>query len=254
VRALAERTTKATREISEMIKSIQCETRGAVNVMEEGVREVEIGTVEAGKSGDSLREILSQINTVTMQVSQMATAAEQQTATTSEISNNIHQITEVVQGTAGLARTSTQAANGLEQLAEKIQIDIRKFKTDGGELFILELAKTDHKNFVDTIEAVLKGKLQQDGASLSTHHTCRFGKWYDGEGKQLCGHLKSFKAIDGPHERVHTVARQVVDAVNSGNLQQARKLFPQLGDLSMQIISLLAEIRQEFECAKAKAA
>ena len=254
VRALAERTTKATKEIGEMIKSIQQETKGAVTVMEEGVKEVEIGTAEAGKSGDALRGILEQINSVTMQVSQMATAAEQQTATTSEISGNIHQITEVVQGSAGLARKSTEAANCLADLAEKIQTDIRTFKTEGSELFILELAKTDHEAFVENVGMVLQGKRQQDGSSLSTHHTCRFGMWYDNEGQKLCGHLRSFRAINAPHEKVHTVARQVVDAVNAGNLQQAQNLFPQLKDLSRQIIVLLEEMRSEFEHSKSAAA
>lgn len=254
VRALAERTTKATREIGEMIKSVQHETRSAVGVMEEGVKEVEVGTAEAARSGEALQEILSQISSVTMQVSQMATAAEQQTATTSEISGNIHQITEVLQGTAGLARTSTEAANCLTQLAEKIQVDVRKFRTEGSELFILELAKTDHKAFVDNVEMVLKGKRQQDGATLSTHHTCRFGKWYDGDGKVLCGQLKSFKAIDSPHEKIHTVARQVVDAVNSGDLRRAESLFPELQELSRQVVRFLDEIRTEFENSRAKAA
>ena len=93
VRALAERTTRATKEIGEMIKTIQRETRGAVVAMEEGVCQVEAGTEEAAKSGQALQEILSQINDVATQVNQIATAAEEQTATTSEISSNIHQIT-----------------------------------------------------------------------------------------------------------------------------------------------------------------
>jgi len=130
VRALAERTTKATKEIGEMIKAIQNETREAVSVMEEGVREVEIGTSEAGKSGEALREILNQINSVTMQVSQMATAAEQQTATTSEISGNIHQITEVARKSASLAHSSNESANRLLKLAETIQDDIGQFRTE----------------------------------------------------------------------------------------------------------------------------
>jgi methyl-accepting chemotaxis protein len=132
VRALAERTTKATREIGGMIKAIQQETKVAVGAMEEGVRQVENGTVEAARSGEALQEILSQIESVTMQVSQMATAAEQQTATTSEISDNIHQITEVLRRTADSARTSTDTANSLARLATTIQDDIRKFRTSGG--------------------------------------------------------------------------------------------------------------------------
>ncbi|MBT0663477.1 methyl-accepting chemotaxis protein [Geobacter pelophilus] len=128
VRALAERTTKATREISEMIKAIQNETKSAVAAMEEGVKEVESGTEEAAKSGQALQDILEQINAVTMQVNQVATAAEEQTATTAEISNNIHQITEVVQGTANGAQESATAASRLAGLANDLQQLVGQFK------------------------------------------------------------------------------------------------------------------------------
>jgi methyl-accepting chemotaxis protein len=130
VRALAERTTKATKEISDMIKNIQSETRGAVVIMDEGVREVEAGTEEAGRSGAALQEILDQINAVTMQVSQIATAAEEQTATTSEISNNIMQMSEVVQQTARGAQDSSEAASGLAKLAEVLKGIVGQFKLE----------------------------------------------------------------------------------------------------------------------------
>lgn len=129
VRALAERTTKATREISDMIKSIQQETKGAVASMEEGVREVEKGTEEAAKSGEALQTILSRIEDVTTQVNQIATAAEQQTATTGEISNNISQITLVVQQTARGAAESAAAAAELNRMAGELQTVVNFFRT-----------------------------------------------------------------------------------------------------------------------------
>jgi methyl-accepting chemotaxis protein len=128
VRALAERTTKATKEIGEMIKGIQNETRLAVSVMVEGVREVETGTCEAEKSGDALKEILKQISVVSGQVSQIATAAEQQTATTGEISGNIHQITTVVQESARGAEESASSARQLADLADELQQAVGRFK------------------------------------------------------------------------------------------------------------------------------
>jgi len=128
VRALAERTTRATREIGEMIKAIQGETRGAVAAMEEGVKEVENGTNEAAKSGAALQAILEQINSVNMQVSQIATAAEEQTATTAEISSNIQQINDVVQHTANGAHESVIAANQLSTLAEELQRLVGQFR------------------------------------------------------------------------------------------------------------------------------
>ena len=128
VRALAERTTRATKEIGEMIKAIQKETKGAVAAMEQGVQQVESGTVEAAKSGQALQDILAQINDVAMQVHQIATAAEEQTATTSEISSNIMQITEVVRQTSQGAQESATAAAQLNGNAGELQHLVRQFK------------------------------------------------------------------------------------------------------------------------------
>jgi len=128
VRALAERTTRATKEISDMIRSIQAETRSAVTVMEEGVHEVAQGTDEAARSGVALQNIMELVNNVSMQISQVATAAEEQTATTNEISQNILQITDVVQQTAQGAKQSEAAAAELSKLAADLEALVRRFK------------------------------------------------------------------------------------------------------------------------------
>ncbi|MFA7061301.1 MAG: methyl-accepting chemotaxis protein [Pedobacter sp.] len=128
VRALAERTTRATKEIGEMIKAIQRETKDAVAAMEQGVQQVETGTVEAARSGEALRDILTQIKDVTMQVNQIATAAEEQTATTREISSSMHQITDVVLQTSEEAHESATAAAQLNGNAEELQRLVKQFK------------------------------------------------------------------------------------------------------------------------------
>ncbi|GFE61845.1 methyl-accepting chemotaxis protein [Geobacter sp. AOG2] len=128
VRALAERTARATREIGEMIKNIQGETRQAVSAMEEGVREVEQGTTEAARSGQALEEILEKINEVTLQINQIATAAEEQTATTREISDNIQQISEVVGMSAKSSLDISQSSSNLSQLSVELQDMVRMFR------------------------------------------------------------------------------------------------------------------------------
>ena len=128
VRALAERTSGATKEISEMIRVIQNETQQVVESMENGVREVETGTAEASSSGASLRQIMNQINDVTTQVSQIATAAEEQSATSSEISNNMHQITETIHSTSKSTHETTQAADRLSSLADSLRVLIGQFR------------------------------------------------------------------------------------------------------------------------------
>jgi methyl-accepting chemotaxis protein len=132
VRALAERTTHATREIGEMIKVIQQETKGAVIAMEKGVSEVAKGSEKAADSGRALEEILQQINDVNAQIQQVAVAAEEQTATTSEISNNMQQITVVVAQTSQGAQVSASGANQLTSLADDLRRIVSQFKVVSG--------------------------------------------------------------------------------------------------------------------------
>jgi methyl-accepting chemotaxis protein len=128
VRALAERTTRATREIGEMIKAIQRETGEAVKAMEEGVHEVEKGAVSSQKSGVALEDILERIGEVSMQINQIATAAEEQTATTNEITTNIQQVTEVVHQTARGAGETSSAAAQLANQAHELQSLVSQFR------------------------------------------------------------------------------------------------------------------------------
>jgi methyl-accepting chemotaxis protein len=128
VRTLAERTADATREISEMIKSIQLETQQAVHSMEDGVHQVETGTEKASESGRALELILGRIATLNEQIGQIATAAEQQTATTSEINSNIQRITDEVGATARGAHQATGAATRLSELATNLRGLVGQFK------------------------------------------------------------------------------------------------------------------------------
>lgn len=63
-----------------------------------------------------------------MQVNQIATAAEEQTATTGEITNNIQQVTLVVQKTATWAQDSAQSAARLSGMSSQLQHIVGKFK------------------------------------------------------------------------------------------------------------------------------
>lgn len=128
VRALAERTTRATKEISEMIKAIQKETKDAVTTMEQSVAQVEQGSSHAAASGRSLQEILEIINSVTEQISQIATAAEEQTCTTREISHNVLSLNELAHQNSSAINETAVAANGVSRQAEELQRLVNQFR------------------------------------------------------------------------------------------------------------------------------
>jgi len=128
VRKLAERTTEATKQISQTIKAMQTETKQAVVSMEEGVKEVEIGTQDARRSGDALKDILKQINMVTSEISQIAVASEQQTATANEIAQNIQHVSGAMEETARSVSENAQAASQMAGLSAELKKLIGQFK------------------------------------------------------------------------------------------------------------------------------
>jgi len=123
VRKLAEKTTKATKEIADMIKTIQGETRGAMESMQKGTAQVEHGVELANEAGSSLREIVVSIDEASNMVRQIAVAAEQQSATSEEISisiNNIASVSvETSQGVKDIS-TATDDLTGVARSLEKI--------------------------------------------------------------------------------------------------------------------------------------
>lgn len=133
VRKLAERTTSATKEIAQMIQTVQSETKIAVEAMEEGTKQVEAGVETTARAGDSLKEIIHMSEQVGEMITHIATAATQQSSATEEINNNMEQIARLVKESAEGAKQSAQACQDLSGLALDLQQMVGNFKLEGGE-------------------------------------------------------------------------------------------------------------------------
>jgi methyl-accepting chemotaxis protein len=128
VRRLADRTTQATKEIGGMIKAIQRETQAAVKTMEQSVVQVEQGNIHAADSGQSLQEIREIIIDVTEQISQIATAAEEQTATTREISHNVTNLNDLAHHNSNAINETAVAAQDVNTQAVELQRLVHQFR------------------------------------------------------------------------------------------------------------------------------
>jgi methyl-accepting chemotaxis protein len=132
VRKLAERTSKATKEIAQMIKSIQGETKSAVKAMQEGTNQVEQGLVTTAQAGAALDEIIQMAQQVGEMVVHIATAAQQQSGATEEVSGNMEQISRISQDTAAGAQQTAKACHDLSGLALDLQSMVGQFKLTNG--------------------------------------------------------------------------------------------------------------------------
>ncbi len=128
VRKLAERTTKATKEIAAMIETIQVETKKTVVAMELGNREVESGVTKTSASGAALENIIKLAEGVGDMIAQIATAATEQSSTTEQVNANVAQISSATQESSAAAEQTAKACADLSGLAFDLQKIVGQFK------------------------------------------------------------------------------------------------------------------------------
>ncbi|MEI7816299.1 MAG: methyl-accepting chemotaxis protein, partial [Desulfuromonadales bacterium] len=248
VRNLAERTTKATKEIATMIKSVQKETTETSKTASEVNVQIEEVYALIQASTASLIEISGINNQVSKSIMEIAVATEEQSATSLEISRNVDRGREASEGIATLALELTDSVFRLGKADEGIRDAVAKVTVPMEALTMIELAKSDHRLFVQKIATCIHGG-QKDlhAMKLPDHHTCRFGKWYDSPAGQELRALPSFSAIVPPHEKVHSLAIKAQEACKSGNIDLVQTLYLEMEVYSEEIVGLLESLESEFE-------
>ena len=131
VRKLAERTIKATSEITGKINAVQTESEQTTRSMEEASQEVDSATKYIGQVGDSLNRIVDSVQKVRDQITQIATAVEEQSAASEEVANNIEKTSDIAKDMVKMSDEVMNEINGLVQTAEGLRNSTSGFKTKG---------------------------------------------------------------------------------------------------------------------------
>ena len=129
VRKLAERTTKATKEIEAMILSIQRNTQDAVISMQKGKEEVSKGAEIAGKSAEAISNINSLMLKLKEMITQIATASEEQSQVSEEISLSSEEIIKAQDSAQAGSKQVIASSEELARMALDLSNMVRMFKT-----------------------------------------------------------------------------------------------------------------------------
>lgn len=129
VRKLAERTTKATSEISSMISTIQEETGNAVRSMITGSEQVGTGVELANQAGEVLQQINSSVASMAEMIDQIAELTRAQHAASTEITQQVEQIAAEAQENFTSIGQVMHASQSLQGLSTTLQEGVNHFKT-----------------------------------------------------------------------------------------------------------------------------
>ncbi|MCY1411227.1 Methyl-accepting chemotaxis protein McpQ [compost metagenome] len=127
MRALAHRTQESTREIEQMIASIQAGSDTAVGAMNQSDQHARQMLQVAEGAGQALHEIARQAGEINERTLVIASAAEEQAQVAREVDRNLVNIRDIsVQTSAGANQTSA-ASHELSRLATELNGMIARF-------------------------------------------------------------------------------------------------------------------------------
>jgi methyl-accepting chemotaxis protein len=128
VRKLAERTAKATAEISTMIRGIQDEVGNAVSSMDTANGKVASGLKFSLEAGTQLQKIVESVSGLQSMVQQIASATEEMSSTSEGIAGDIQEIASGAQNLTGNSSQIATSSSDLARLSKELQTIVDHFK------------------------------------------------------------------------------------------------------------------------------
>jgi methyl-accepting chemotaxis protein len=161
VRKLAERSSRETRQIGELIRAVQQGTSTAVSAIEAGTGQVQAGASKADQAGTALREILTAVEGTVDEAREIASSAEnvsaaarsvtaamqaisavtdENTASTEEMAAQAEQVTSAIQAIATVSEEQSGATEEVSASAEEMSAQVEELTVHAQEL----LATAEH--------------------------------------------------------------------------------------------------------------
>lgn len=128
VERLAQRSAKSTKQITELVKTIQSETNETVVAMEETTMEVVAGSELANDAGQALSQIENVSTTMAEIISTIAQSARKQAQSSDDVAQLMNHISEATQQAAAGARRAALSITSLAGMADELRGSVNVFK------------------------------------------------------------------------------------------------------------------------------
>ncbi|WP_440111445.1 methyl-accepting chemotaxis protein [Acidovorax sp. BL-A-41-H1] len=231
VRALAQRTSGAAREVRELITDSRAR--------------VEAGTRITGEAQSRMDEAMASVEKTVNLLVQIRTASTEQETGVSQINEAVAQLDGITQQNAAMVEELAAAAQSLDRQVALVHNTIRVFKLTDKDITLaeedavamrkervsshveedeldFEKALAAHQQWRITLRnAALKGG-KVDATNLRRDDCCELGTWIYGGGGRKWGRVPAFSELVRHHKSFHEEAGKVADLLNQGQASRAQ--------------------------------
>jgi methyl-accepting chemotaxis protein len=128
VRKLAERTQRATEEVTRTVREVQSASQETVQTIEQGSARVTVGVDSANKAGLALSRITQNTDALSGMVRAIAASTEQQSAASEQLTRSVTEIAEVTETAKQSAGSLSEASVRMSHEYERLATAVRSFK------------------------------------------------------------------------------------------------------------------------------
>jgi len=236
VKSLAHQTAQATDDIREQIISIRAVMEEITQSMTATGATVEKGQAAIADVGTKMDAVADAIEAVSARIGETASAATEQTAAMEEISRTVHEIAAMSERGRRHAEGALDAVAASEKVVNDQFADLERLNLRHA---ILYRAQSDHFLWKKNLAEILIGRSRKAASSLSSHHECRLGKWYEGMQDAAYTRHPAFTKLEDPHRQVHQHGKKAAELFLAGDRVAALAEFDKVEKASAEVVGLL---------------
>jgi len=232
VRALAQRTASAAKEIRTLI--------------EESRERVDAGTTRTADARARMDEAMVSVEKVASVLENISHATAEQSVGVSKVSTALVEMDGITQQNAAMVEELAAAAQSLNGQVQQVHDSIRVFRLTDADVTLAEVdavslrkenrtggtgefdhdeALKTHQQYSITLRNAILRKLSLDADNLRRDDCCQLGEWLRGPGGQHSAHKTGFTELVRHHREFHLEAGKVADAINSKRMSEAQAML-----------------------------
>ncbi|MCI4661893.1 MAG: methyl-accepting chemotaxis protein [Neomegalonema sp.] len=236
VKSLSEQTAKATDMARQRMSALREEVSSIAGGLSRAVEAVEIGATAVQDINQRMRLIAQGCGQIEGDMVDSADALGEQATVTQSAADKV---TAICGGVETCLNSTQELIAANDTALSVVSEDMARYAKLDLPAKVLHLAKADHVIWKKRLADMFAGRLNLDPGELSSHHSCRLGKWYAASGAELYGDLADFKALEHPHRVVHSAGVAAAEAFMRGDRHEAFRLMGIVESASVEVIRLL---------------